>query len=214
MKLPYHHMLHRITCLAVLLGFVSSASGQAFNDAIFRPEAPIPVSGAVSRKTHNDAGPFDLNLPLTGTPGVERRSGGANGDHVIVVTFGTRVTNVQNVMVTSGTGFVGFSQLTAQGFQYTVFLSGVSNAQRVTVTLFNVNDGFGNQSDTIPVTFGVLLGDTNGNGFVTASDIGQVKGNAGQPVTEANFTSDVNTNGAINASDIGQVKALSGTQLP
>jgi hypothetical protein len=214
MKLPHHHTLRRVTFLAVLLGLAVPASSQTYNDAISEPEAPIPVSGAVSRKTHNDAGPFDLNLPLTGTPGVERRSGGANGDHVIVITFGTRVTNVQNVMVTSGTGFVGFSQLTAQGFQYTVFLSGVSNAQRVTVTLFNVNDGFGNQSDTIPVTFGVLLGDTNGNGFVTASDIGQVKGNAGQPVTEANFTSDVNTNGAINASDIGQVKAQSGGQLP
>jgi hypothetical protein len=139
---------------------------------------------------------------------------GSAGDHVIVITFGTRVTNVQNAMVTSGAGFVGFSQLIALGFQYTVFLSGVSNAQRVTVTLFNVNDGAGNQSDAIPITFGVLLGDTNGNGSVTASDIGQVKGNAGQSVTEANFTSDVNTNGAINASDIGQVKAQSGAQLP
>jgi hypothetical protein len=61
---------------------------------------------------------------------------------------------------------------------------------------------------------GVLLGDTNGNGFVNATDIGQTKAQSGQPVTSGNFRTDVNFNGAINATDIGQVKAQSGTQLP
>jgi len=213
MKLPHRIALRRVTYLSILLSLAATASGQTI-DSIFDPDAPVPVIGAVSRKTHNDAGTFDLNLPLTGTPAVESRTGGTNGEHVIIVTFATRVTNVDAATVTSGTGFVAFSQLSPLGDRYTAFLSGISNAQRVTVTLFNVNDAMGNHSDTIPVTFGVLLGDTNRNGFVTASDIGQVKGDAGQPVTEANFSSDVNANGAINASDIGQVKAQSGTLLP
>src|SRR5205823_4473616 len=34
------------------------------------------ATGAVSRKTHGAAGTFDVNLPLTGTPGIEPRSGG------------------------------------------------------------------------------------------------------------------------------------------
>jgi hypothetical protein len=61
---------------------------------------------------------------------------------------------------------------------------------------------------------GVLLGDTTGNGTVTASDIGQSKGQPGQPINGANFRNDVNANGAITATDIGQVKAQSGTMLP
>ena len=60
----------------------------------------------------------------------------------------------------------------------------------------------------------VLLGDTDGNGAVTSSDIGQTKAQSGQPMSAANFRGDVNANGAITSSDIGQVKAQSGTQLP
>ena len=67
----------------------------------------------------------------------------------------------------------------------------------------------------IVIPFRVLLGDTNGNGAVTASDIGQVKSQSGQAVLEANFRSDVTVNGgSINSSDIGLVKSRSGTQLP
>jgi phosphoribosylformimino-5-aminoimidazole carboxamide ribonucleotide (ProFAR) isomerase len=61
----------------------------------------------------------------------------------------------------------------------------------------------------------VLVGDVTVNGSVTASDVAQVKGQSGQPVTAANFRSDVTASGGIvNASDIGLVKARSGTQLP
>jgi hypothetical protein len=61
----------------------------------------------------------------------------------------------------------------------------------------------------------VLVGDTNSSGAVNASDIGQVKGQSGQPVTGANFWMDVTTSGgSINASDLALVKSRSGTQLP
>ena len=60
----------------------------------------------------------------------------------------------------------------------------------------------------------ILVGDTNGNGSVTASDIGQTKAQSGQPTTAANFRTDVNANGSITASDIGLVKSMSGTALP
>ena len=43
---------------------------------------------AVSRKIHGAGGPaFDINLPLTGAPGIECRSGGANGDYQVVFNF-------------------------------------------------------------------------------------------------------------------------------
>src|SRR5262249_16050235 len=49
-------------------------------------------TSVVSRKTHGGAGTFDVNLPLTGTPGIECRTGGATSDYQIVVTFPGTVT--------------------------------------------------------------------------------------------------------------------------
>jgi hypothetical protein len=63
----------------------------------------------------------------------------------------------------------------------TVNLTGVTNAQRITVTLGNVNDGT-NVGD-VAVPMGVLAGDTNGNGTVNAGDIGQTKAQSGQAMT-------------------------------
>ncbi len=45
---------------------------------------------AVSRKTHGAAGVFDIDLPLTGPPAVECRSGAAG--HTLVFTFRNAVT--------------------------------------------------------------------------------------------------------------------------
>ena len=52
---------------------------------------PLTLTTAVSRKTHAGAGTFDFDLPLTGPPGIESRTGGANGDHTIVFTFANNV---------------------------------------------------------------------------------------------------------------------------
>src|SRR2546428_7715051 len=41
------------------------------------PCDPLTLVSAVSRKTHGAAGTFDIDLPLTGEPGVECRSAGA-----------------------------------------------------------------------------------------------------------------------------------------
>jgi hypothetical protein len=94
-----------------------------------------------------------------------------------------------------------------------VDLTGVPNAQYITVTLASVVDNLGNQGD-VPVTFGVLLGDTNGDGFVNSADISQTKSQSGQPVGGSNFREDVNTDGFLNSADISLVKSKSGTALP
>jgi hypothetical protein len=95
-----------------------------------------------------------------------------------------------------------------------VQLTGVANAQTLAVTLSNVADSAAQTLPETTVRVSFLVGDTNGNGAVTASDIGATKAQAGQPVTAANFRNDVTPNGAINASDIGLVKSQSGTTLP
>ncbi len=168
----------------------------------------VPVAqSAVSRKTHGGAGTFDIPLPLTGSVGIECRNSG--GSQTIIVNFATSVT-VAGASVTSGTGNVG--SFVVSGAQVTVNLTGVTNAQRITVTLSSVNDGT-NTGDVL-VPMGVLTGDTNGNGAVNAGDVSQTKGQSGQAVTAANFRTDVNANGLINAGDVAQVKGASGTSLP
>jgi hypothetical protein len=141
---------------------------------------------------------------------VEPRSGGANGDYQVIATFPAPVT-ATGASLTSGSGSVG--QFSVAGSQVTMQLSGVTNAQTATIAINDVSDGVNFGCVNIPLA--VLVGDTNGNRAVTATDIGQVKAASGQPVTASNFRLDVTASGgSINASDIGLVKSLSGTQLP
>ena len=166
--------------------------------------API---GAVSRKTHGSAGIFDIDLPLTGQPGIECRTGGPSGNHKIVVTFA--------VPVTVGSATCGGNPaagLNTNGSVVTVDCAGVPNAQTINVALSNVSDGTNTVNVSIPV--GVLEGDTTANRAVNSSDISQTQSQSGQPVTGSNFREDVTANGLINSSDISVVQSRSGTALP
>jgi hypothetical protein len=162
-------------------------------------------STAVSRKIHAGTA-FDIDLPLTGTAGIECRSGGATNDYQVVVTFPVPVT-FNSASVTSGSGSVASTSGNGSS-NVVVNLTGVTSAQTIALTLFGVNDGTSMGDVVIPM--GVLVGDTSGNSSVNAGDVAQTKGQAGQPVTGANFRSDVNANGSINASDIALVKSNSG----
>ena len=176
------------------------------------PSGPVPSltpTNVVSRKTHGGAGTFDINLPLTGSVGVECRSGGATNDYQMIVNFATPVT-VGGASVTSGTGSV--SSFSVSGSQVTVNLTGVTNAQRITVTLSNVNDG--THMGDVPVSMGVLVGDVNGNALVNASDVSLTKSQVGVAVNGSDFREDVNANGVINSVDVALVKSKVGTALP
>jgi uncharacterized repeat protein (TIGR03803 family) len=168
--------------------------------------ATVQLVSAVSRKTHRSAGTFDIDLPQTGTPGIECRSGGANGDYQLVVTFALPVT-FTSATVSSGTG--GVAVALASGNQVFVNLTGVANAQRITLTLIGVNDGT-SRAD-VPASMGVLLGDTSANRLVNATDTSQTQAQSGKPVTSSNFRTDVNVNGLINSTDTSIVQSKSGT---
>jgi hypothetical protein len=175
----------------------------------------VPMIGVVSTKTHGTAGTFDVGLPLTGNPGIECRTGGANGNHTLVFTFVNPLASVAGASVTSGTGSVASSNINPSNSQeYLVNLTGVSNAQRLTVTLTGITDTAGNSSPTLAVTMGVLLGDTSANGLVNSTDVSQTQAQSGQTVTGSNFRTDVNANGLINSTDVSVVQSQSGTGLP
>jgi uncharacterized delta-60 repeat protein len=171
--------------------------------------SPLQLTSAVSRKIHGAAGTFDVNLPLTGQAGVECRNGG--GDHTMVIIFNNNIVS-GNASLTSGSGNVAGSPSFA-GHTMTAELTGVANAQMITVTLSNVTDSFGQVLPDTAVNMNVLIGDTSGNKIVNASDVAQTKAQLGHPVTGSNFRNDVSVNGTITASDVAQVKANLGTAL-
>jgi len=178
------------------------------------------VSSAVSRKTHGAAGDFDIALPLTGTPGIECRTGGASNDYTMVVTFGSPVTvnGSPQAQVTSGSAVIGTGgvsnggAVTVAGAVVTIPLTSVTNIQTIAVTLRSVSDGANSGNVVIPMS--VLVADTNANAAVNASDLTQVKVSSGAVVGAGNFRRDVNANGSINAGDVTIVKLRSGTSLP
>ena len=175
----------------------------------------VPLVGIASRKTHGAAGPFSVSLPLTGSSGIESRVGQpANGNHTIVFTFASELTNVSGATITSGTGTISSRAIGTDAHEYIVNLSGVSNAQVLTLALTGITDAGGRNTATLSVPIAFLLGDTTANRSVNSSDLGDAKARSGQPTNEANFRVDVTANGDINASDISLIKSNSGTSLP
>jgi hypothetical protein len=183
---------------------------------------PTTVQSAVSRKIHGTAGTFDINLPLTGPPGVECRTMGSTHDYTMVVTFAGNVTvaGSPQAQLTSGTGCVGSAaacsgNVTVSGNMVTIPLTNIANGQTINVRINGVNSAGGNAPTTdFTIPMSVLIGDTNANGAVNASDLSQTKGRLGQTVDSTNFRSDVNASGTLNASDASIVKQNSGTSLP
>ncbi len=188
---------------------ISDMGAYEFNGT---PPPPVPVTSIVSRKVHGGAGPFEINL-LSGSPAIECRSGGAIGNHTIVFKFANPVTSVGTAGIT-GTGRVSSSAIGTDPHEYLVSLTGITNAQVVSVSLTNVTDSASNRSDTITASMGILLGDTTGNGSVNATDVSQTKAKSGQAVSASNFRTDVTVSNSINSSDVSIIKSKSGTALP
>lgn len=171
-----------------------------------------PIS-AVSRLVHGDAGTFDIPLPLgTATPGIECRAGHPGNSYQIIVTFERSVT-FNSAQVTAALGGIlsGISSNDDTSI-VTVNLSGVTTGQTITVKLLGVTDGHNTSDISVPMS--VLVGDTNGNGVVTSSDVAQTVAQSGSSITAANFRADMNANGVINATDIALVKGQLGMGLP
>ncbi|CAN5537854.1 hypothetical protein BH20VER1_BH20VER1_14830 [soil metagenome] len=171
-----------------------------------------PLTNASSRKLHG-ATPYDIELPTIGTPGVECRTGGPSGDFTVVFKFTNALTSVQSATVTSGTGTVSSSGIGADPTEYVVNLTGVTDAQTLTVSLTNVQDPQGT-TPSVSVDMGVLLGDVTADRAVNATDVSQVKSRSGQPAAPATFRSDVTAEGQINSTDVSLVKSRSGNNLP
>ena len=174
--------------------------------------APVQLTNVVSRKQHGTAGTFDIDL--TSGNGIECRYGGSAGDYTLVFTFAAPLSNIGSVQVGGGTATIVDSEPGANANQYVVDLTGVANAQTLTVTLSNVADSAGNFSATVSASMNVLVGDTSADRFTDSIDVSQTKSQSGNAVTTSNFREDVNADGFIDAIDVSLVKSKSGTALP
>ena len=117
--------------------------------------------------------------------------------------------------VTSGTGSVASSNIdNADAHNYIVNLTGVTNAQTITIALSDVADSVGNFSSAVSAQIGVLLGDVNASRRVDAADVSSVRQQTLQPISISNFRNDINTSGRIDAADVSIARQQTLTSLP
>ncbi|HEX8680062.1 MAG TPA: S8 family serine peptidase [Chthoniobacterales bacterium] len=176
-------------------------------DAKSAVDLVLSLTGAVSRKEHAGL-PFDVTL-IGAERGIEPRNSG--GNHTLVFTFTGNVTG-GNAIVASGTGALAGAPVFSAN-SMTVNLTGVANAQTLTIELTDVTDGTRFLPPTT-IALGLLVGDTSGDGGVNSGDAGQTRSRSGQLATEATFRSDVNVDGAVNSGDAAIVRSRSGTAIP
>jgi len=221
-----NNYLYSVTCTSTsdcwAAGYYLDASTGHWQTLIVNySNSALAVQGAVSRKTHGSAGSFDIDLPLTGTPGIECRTGDVTNDYTMVVTFSNNV-NVTGTPQAEviGVGCVGsngicIGNISISGNVVTVPLTNIANAQTISVRINGVNSaGVDAPATDFTIPMSILIGDTNANGTVNAADVSQTKARIGQAVDQTNFQSDVNPNGILNAADVAVVKANLGRGLP
>jgi subtilisin family serine protease len=170
----------------------------------------LALAQAVSRRTHGTAGTFDIPLPLAGEPGVECRSTG--GKFTFVFTFSSNVVS-GTAAVTSGRGRLQGSPIFS-GNTMTVNLKGVTDVQKITLTLSNVTSDTSQVLPDTAVSANMLIGDTTGDKTVNNPDVTQTRGQVGLPVSASNFREDVNIDGAITSTDVSLVRSDIGHTLP
>lgn len=188
------------------------ATNWAILNAVGATAGPPVLSTAASRKTHGSAGTFDLALlAAVGNPTTEPRTGGAGGQHTIVFTFNKPVVS-GSASVSAGTAIAGTPAF--NGNDMIVPLSGVTNAQYVTVAVTNVVAGDGGSNGNGSIRIGFLAGDVNGSRTVTLSDMLSVNTSLAYATTVSNFSRDVNVSGALTLSDLLLVNSNLTQALP
>ncbi len=159
---------------------------------------PLQLLSAVSRKTHGAFGAADVNMPLTGTAGIEPRK--SNGSHLLVFEFST--------LLSSGTASVnlGSAATSIQGNKLLVSLSDVPNQSRVTILISNVQDIANQTLASTSVDARFLTGDVNASGTVTGFDLQDVKNSLFKPNSLAAFRADINSSNSITGFDLQDTK--------
>ena len=178
----------------------------------------LTPTGAVSRKTHGDAGDFDIPInvapgttPVPGPVPVECRIGDTLE---LVVTFDRGLT-AATATVGEGTATLDAPPVCSSN-QMTIDLSDVADAQEIEVDLANIQGQDGSVLPNATVSLRNLIGDVDGNGVVSASDMRTVRNATGISAGDNAFNprADCALTGTIDASDMRVVRNHTGDSLP
>lgn len=172
--------------------------------------APSPsLVTAVSRKIHGGAGAFDVDLPLTGTTGIESRT----GDTLTLVFTFDHALSSGDAAIESGTGTVAGSPV-FDGNQMIVTIGGVTDVQTLVVNLSSVTDTIGGVLETVSIPIAILHADVNGTRIVNIQDVNTVRAATVPGTIDAtNFRTDVDLSGLVDAGDVSATRASSGNHL-
>ena len=165
-------------------GEVLAAGGHGDSDFLASAElyasdggGGLTLVSAASSKRQGNAGLFNIDLPLSGTPGVECRQGPLETATSIVFTFSDKVNSVDGTSTSCGRVI----STTANGSTVTVLLNDIQSTcdgSDVTVTLTGVNGDF-RHSGLRRRHLWMLAGDVNGDGTVDGNDLHSVRMNSG-----------------------------------
>jgi hypothetical protein len=197
-----------------ILLFGGGSNTNSFNSDTWTFGVPaVQLTRVVSRISHGTSGIFDVDL--TSGTGIECRTGSTPGAYMVAFTFATRLTSVAGATVASGIGSVDSSTIDpSDAHNYLVNLTGVGNAQRLTISLTSVSDSAGNFSGVVSAQMGLLSGDVNASGRVDAADVSSVRQQTLQAITSSNFRNDLNASGRIDAADVSIARQQTLTSLP
>ncbi|MBA3961301.1 MAG: hypothetical protein H0X40_05290 [Chthoniobacterales bacterium] len=165
--------------------------------------APLTITGAVSRKTHGAQGDFDLPLILApaGSGTVEPRAGGPT---TLVFTFSEDVEAADGMIssneftITNAT----YSSASISGNMITLNLINVIDQSVVSVTLNGISDTSNNAlTGDSDVEVRALFGDANQDQTVDKPDLQGINSHLGQTLDQTNYLDDLNLDGAITRKD-------------
>jgi hypothetical protein len=138
----------------------------------------------------------------------------------LIFSFIHNLSSVGSVNATAtasggGTQSVGANgQIGTNAAQYIVNLSGVPNAQYVTVILNGVQDVTGDRGTVVGPRMAVLLGDVNATGRTDSGDVTQVRNHTVSIPDTQTFRFDVNASGRIDAGDVTATRNAAVSVLP
>jgi len=208
----------------VTLPFQDDIDGLAIWTEELPPNDVVPpnMTSAVSRKLHGGVNQQDIDLlaPLSGYDvAVECRVNGPTDVHVwfdepIYGVGGLDPSDV-NIKDTSGATIIP-SALSIAGNELIIAMSGAADPGRVSIRFPGIQDAAGNiVSSSVVLCFGVLTGDTTGDGAVNIFDLVAVRNALGtSPVTPATCRRDITADNAVNIFDLVAVRNNLGKSCP
>ncbi len=167
----------------------------------------LSLTSAGSRKGHQAAGKFDVDLPSDGS-GIEDRVGDGSKRQLVVFNFNEAVDSISGATTSCGS----IEKTSISGSSVSVQYIGKCNTQTVTVTVSDVTSG-GDSLPSASVSYGILQGDVNADGVVDSNDVNAVRMNISNAVDSTTFRNDVTCDGQINHGDTTAVSAQLGTSL-